>query len=1081
METNNHMNFSVFQASAGSGKTYTIVKEYLKLCLGDERQVDNFRHILAITFTNASANDMKAKIVRELVTIIESDGTNPNPMSSDLINELSISEDELKANAKHLLTLIMHDYSSFCVCTIDAFVQKLSRSFAHDLGLPSQYTVSIDADDVAESVVESLGSQISDENPFLVQLLKDFSNDRFASQKSTRLEGLLGDFVIKLMNEKAYQKDGMNNIKDVVQYKQTLAFLSSQMESFARRVKGFVEDFQRLERDNSLTVGDYAYGRTGFWSFVNKLTTRQYDKPSSRFLDVASTGKWYSTEAKKRIPNSDLERVGTTIQTLFATFLEDYSQEFGRYLFYKSQRDLLYLYALRSKIGEEFARLAQEEEVVHISEFNKLLHDVMGDFSVPFVYERIGERFQHIFVDEFQDTSIMQWHNILPLVDNGLSMGKMSMVVGDGKQSIYRFRNGEVGQIAQLPEIYALPEDERSVAFRQYQTNLENAFSFHSLETNYRSFRKVVEFNNAFFEKTHQLLSPELQKVYKDDNQRFGKMVSIAQKANKKADGMVQMELYDSNTRPDYCFERIGQLIEELLAYGYRYQDITILTRKTSLGADIANYLNDMGVPVVSQVSILLKSSNKVQLLVNTLRFLLYPDNEVYVSNLLYYRRLTVNDSFDGQVDGLFDEVKAIAEGRVSVESILGWEGDVALVDVFAKATCLYDLCASLMRLFNIDTVNDAYLDYFMEEVNQWQSNLNDSTVDFLNYWEQKQEILSVKSVGGNALNITTIHKSKGLQYPVVIYPDAIIDLDERLNQSKATEEWVSPQELGFAAIPNVDQALFRLDKSAECMGDVAVQHIENEKANNRLDNLNLLYVAFTRPVQRLYVIGKKGKAEKPNVLRDFLAGTTLDKTIVSSTDEVEIVRFGEERFRNSEENQSNEGADKMMPDSVSMEWFNAVSLDPMPAIHTHDSKILPREWGELMHQILAEILTVEYVDTVLKHYLDDGSLDMDSVTSLNTLFHQMAAHPEIGEAFSGKAKVKNECEILFNGEIIRPDRYAELPEVIYLLDYKTGKKEEKYKIQIQRYANALRELTDKEIRAFLVYLSDSINIEQVH
>ena len=192
MSKDNLQNFNVFQASAGSGKTYTIVKEYLKLCLGSERKVDNFRHILAITFTNASANDMKAKIVSHLTEIIESKEVKEKTMEADLLDELGVTDEALKRNAQGLMTRIIHDYSSFCVSTIDSFVQKLSRSFAHDLGLPSQYTVSIDNDDVAQTVTQNIGLQISDDNPFIVKLLQDFSDDRFSDEKAINLEFLWG-------------------------------------------------------------------------------------------------------------------------------------------------------------------------------------------------------------------------------------------------------------------------------------------------------------------------------------------------------------------------------------------------------------------------------------------------------------------------------------------------------------------------------------------------------------------------------------------------------------------------------------------------------------------------------------------------------------------------------------------------------------------------------------------------------------------------------------------------------------------------------------------------------------------------
>ena len=228
----NNGNFKVYQASAGAGKTFTLIKEYLKLCLKNEASVGNFRNILAITFTNAAANEMKAKIVNALREIINSEAVDPHSMESVLIDELGISDEELKRNAQRLMTCIIHDYSCFCVSTIDAFVQKLSRSFAHDLGLPTQYAVSIDTDEVAETITENLGLRISDKDDYLTRLLVDFSNNQFDNQRSTAIETQLSDFIKKLMTEKAYQKDEDNGIKNPIQYRQTLDFLIHQGSHF---------------------------------------------------------------------------------------------------------------------------------------------------------------------------------------------------------------------------------------------------------------------------------------------------------------------------------------------------------------------------------------------------------------------------------------------------------------------------------------------------------------------------------------------------------------------------------------------------------------------------------------------------------------------------------------------------------------------------------------------------------------------------------------------------------------------------------------------------------------------------------
>ena len=1065
----NAANFKVYQASAGAGKTFTLIKEYLKLCLKSKYHVTNFKNILAITFTNAAANEMKAKIVKTLCEIIDSEVVAPHSMEAALIDELGIDDVELKHNAQSLMTCIMHDYSSFCVSTIDAFVQKLSRSFAQDLGLPNQYTVSIDTDEVAETITGNLGLRISDKDDYLTRLLVDFSNNQFDNQRSTAIETQLADFVKKLMTEKAYQKDENNTINNPKQYKETLDFLNGKTQQFEKEIKGILERFRQIEAQYALREEHYSYGKNGFVAYIRKLENKIYEQPSSRFCSVIEKRNCFSKDAEKQLGKSQTEILNMALLPLLEALQSLIEKEMGQFLFYRSQRDLLYLYALRSQIRMEFRQLANEEEVVHISEFNKLLNTVMGDFSVPFVYERIGEHFKHVFVDEFQDTSVLQWQNLLPLIDNGLSAGNMSMVVGDGKQSIYRFRSGEVEQIVNLPEIYALPKDEREAAFRQFEQNLKDNFSFTNLGTNYRSFVQVVDFNNAFFEAAYQNLSPDSQKVYVDEKPGTDLGVRIFQKKNKTEEGLVQVELYNAENQVDYCFDRVEAIISELVGeHGYRYADITLLTRKSDYGAEMANYLNDNGIPVISQVSILLKSSDKVQLLVCTLRYLMFGDNETNIANVLYYWKLVQNPDFKGDVSHCFNEVKAISRAETAIETVMGI-GEAGLL-------------RSAGELMNRVSRDTRRIRNFMEEVFKWQSGMKEGIVAFLDFWDKKQNVLAVKGVSDNAVNIMTIHKSKGLEFPVAIYPEAITDLDEKLNPSKSPEEWLQPMDLGFASIPNLEKVLFKMDKNAGNMGELAVQHVEKEKESNRLDNLNLLYVAFTRAVQRLYVIAKQGKKDKPNLLRDFLDKREECLVQEDAENEVKVYRFGKADFRNPKEKAAENEA-KPLTDSASADWLQRISVDAVPTSlwQSKSERLQPREWGELVHEILSKIRFEADMEAELAPFLSDGTINQETATWIRNMFTQMAHHPLIGAAFVPSAKIKTECEVLYQGKVRRLDRYAELPNMIYLLDYKTGKREEEHKKQLNLYTSAIKSMNDKDVKAFLVYLSgDQTEVELV-
>ena len=1073
--------FRVFQASAGSGKTYTLVKEYLKLCLKSESDVANFRTILAMTFTNAAANEMKERIVSDLCNIIGN--AEPEGIEADLVKELGISDAQLKKNAQCLLTCIMHDYSSFCVCTIDAFVQKISRSFVHELGLSSQYMVSIDGKEMANAVVESMGAQISDDNAFLSQIVSDFCKNQFDNDRSNNLQENLIAFIEKLMAEKAYQRDENNNIHDLEQYQQTTAFLNEKTAKFESSIMEYVVEYKKIEEKYELSDEDCYQGGKGVGSYMRKLSKKEYGLPNSYFYKVIETGKWYSAVGQKRFGKTESETIKDEFLTVLLPLKELLESEFPAYLFYNSQRDMLCMYALRTRIREEFQRISDEEEMVHISEFNKMINNVLGDYSVPFIYEKVGETYQHVFVDEFQDTSIMQWQNLLPLIDNGLSTNAMSMVVGDGKQSIYRFRSGEVGQLVSLPEIFALPDDERHEAFAQYQENLKSHFGFSQLDTNRRSFQNIIKFNNDFFERTYKELTDEHQRVYIDKNEEYGKEVSVAQKTFKKDEGFVQVQLYDHKDR-EFCFGAIEDLIVDLLEKGYQYGDIAILTRKTAFGSMIANYLNEKRIPVVSRDSILLKSSDKVRLLVNTLRYLIDRSNEVVVANEVFLWHLVNDAESADDVTLIFDSVKAIAMGEVAIENVLGLGKPDMLAEVLSKATCLYDLCAALERLFGFNSLNDAFLDFFMEEVFKWQSGVTESITDFLAFWDKKQDNLSIESSDANAVNIMTIHKSKGLQFPVVIYPKAITDLDFRLGGNSNVEEiWVKPEDLGFEPIPNLEKVLFKLTKEAENMGPLANDYCQKEIQDNRLDNLNLLYVAFTRAMQRLYVLAED--SDKQNVIQDYLDLETLPEGMVVDADH-KLLQFGNPDFRKPKP--KDESAEKQIviclsdSDLASCDWFGKINVDTNPSMFwmSPDDKMSPSEWGELVHEMLSKIETVADIDHSLQPYLLEGIIDAETANMLKGRILQMVNDPVIGKAFADDAKVKNECEILSESKIKRPDRFAELPDEIILLDYKTGKKSPDHYQQLKDYTVALRQMATKNIRAYLVYLSDPIDVHEV-
>lgn len=1071
--------FKVYQASAGSGKTYTIVKEYLGLCLKDEASTANYSSILAITFTNKSANDMKEKIMSHLNTIINSDDRQePKDMEADLINELGVKRSELKKNAKTLFHKIIHDYSSFCVCTIDSFYQKLARAFAKDLKLPTQFNVSIDQDEVADAITERLSEQLGPANPFLTTILNDFCEKEFEEEKKAQVANEINSFVKQLFEEDSFQRNEQNHFQTEEQYKETIKHLDTFYKTFEKKCKEFVERFDSFVQKNNYIIDDFNFRSTNpVVSLVENLRKGKYVMLGVRQNDFLSGNFALYSKKRKPGPNDD------ELEQKSKRFFEEYDKDIRQYLFYHYQHKSLSFYVLRSIIKAEIEAYIGEEMVVHITEFNKRINDILGDFSVPFIYERLGEHFHHIFIDEFQDTSVLQWQNIIPLIDNNLSNKELNMVVGDGKQSIYRWRNGEVGQIASLPKIYKKPEG--SPVFDEFEQNFTNNLNFNRLEYNYRSFKNIVHFNNDFFYSNASLLPEEVRKVYCFDDKK-----SIEQKTVKKHDGLVQVELFDSdNASDDIILDRIKEIIDELMQHKFNKGDIAILVRKNDQGSMIATYLHDKGIEVISPEAILLNSSERVQLIISTLAYLIHPDNKAIIADVLYHWKVTHDQDFKGDVSQVFTNVSKIASGEASIEKEMHLKASL-LSDLLANSYSLYDLCSALARAYEFNTLDDSFVHFLLDTVYKWQSTDEYGIEQFLNYWEKKKKKLSIITNDIDAVNIMTIHKSKGLEFPVVIYPFVKDDIDS--NQAKS--KWYTVEELGFEPIPNIAKVKFSFSNDRNQWSHQIAKLSKAEDSSVRLDNMNLNYVAFTRPQQRLYVMTYKSDDMSKSTINAFFQNPPqaeddespkFQKVEQQDGAAIETVyRLGDASQDKVEKKSDEEGGvQEFFHDSASGDWFSKISIDPDPSMFwmTEADSFEPQEWGKLVHKILSEVEHADDLDKVLKQYFDNGIIDESTTDMLKKVFQMMVGDPLISEAFSSQAKVRNESELLTENDTKRPDRFAELPEKIYLLDYKTGQPRKENEAQLLEYKHILKDMVNKEIDAYLVYIrQDHIDVVPV-
>jgi len=507
-------NFVVYKSSAGSGKTHTLVKEYLKLVI---IQPSQYRSILAITFTNKAANEMKQRILNNLKEIADfgnySQSASVKYMLTDLITETGLDKNLIAERASSILQSILHNYSDFAITTIDSFIHGIIRSFAFDLKLPVNFEVEMDTDDLIEKVIDLLLSKVGIEED-LTKILVDFTKSKTDDEKSWNIDRELKVFAKFLLNEDSQahiQKLKNLTLKDFSNiYKKIKQSVSYFEETLKREAKSALD----LISLKGISEAAFYRGKTGISSFFQYIVSNRFDKlqPNSYVLRTIEEDKWYSAKASQDEIKA-ISEIKDYLVGHYNNIIRFTEQHYNRYIILNQIKRNLYPMALLNEIEKVIDDYKAENNILLISEFNKKIAEIVLNEPVPFIYERTGEKYKHFLIDEFQDTSELQWLNLIPLLDNSLAEGNLIMIVGDGKQAIYRWRNGDVEQFARLPEIY---KDKDTPLHQQREMNFKRQYDENILRKNYRSKNQIVRFNNEFFSFISQKLSETHKDIYKD-------------------------------------------------------------------------------------------------------------------------------------------------------------------------------------------------------------------------------------------------------------------------------------------------------------------------------------------------------------------------------------------------------------------------------------------------------------------------------------------------------------------------------------------------------------------------------------
>ncbi len=1055
--------FSIYDASAGSGKTYTLVKEYLKIILTSPK-IDAYKNILAITFTNKAVQEMKSRIVDSLSGFATQ---NPSEKTLLLMQHLAIetklSLQQIQTKAQQIIKHLIHNYAAFDISTIDKFTYRVIRTFALDLDLPMTFEVSLDLDKLLTETIDEIISKAGTDAT-LTKLLIDFTMEKTDDDKSWDVTNEI--FITgKLLqnennrNEVAFYKE--KSIEEFLAIKQKFKTacddLLLQSIDFANQVVAVFEQHQI----------DLSCLNSYFVKHLNGLKAGIYKPENNSYHEIEAI------KINKSCKNPD-EIISVLPKVLL--LLKKVYHGHNTMNFYKAFLKNITPLSLLNTIGTTLSKIQAEQNLLSISEFNAIIHNEIQNQPAPFIYERLGEKYRHFFIDEFQDTSEMQWQNLIPLINNSLAgmddFGQKGtlMLVGDPKQSIYRWRGGKAEQFI------ALGKNENPFSNKDKKT-------FH-LDTNYRSFDEVINFNNDFF----KAIANNFDHIdYKDLYQN-----KSHQRQNTKKGGFVNIQFIENDESvavfaddetDEVDFKTNGELfcietlktINKVLENGFDLSEIAVLTRKRVHGVLIANFLTQNNIPILSAETLLIANSTEVQLILDVLRYLKNNKDKDAKANLLYQlaqqneSNLEVHDfmHFGMQLENEIDFEKWLQNFNINIH----------FHDLRKKA--LYE-CVEIVvdKLINKGNQNkdQAYLQYFLDVVLEREVKCQDSLSDFLDFFETNAEKLAIPSPEGtNAIRILTIHKAKGLEFPVVIMPFA----DEDYNRNPKNSLWIPTDEKVFS-LPKI---LISNSKAIERFGDEAKTIYHEKQQEELLDNVNALYVALTRAEEQLYVISsfkiiKSTGLPSRNKMSTFFTDFLTHKNLFSEN--ILNYEFGSCN-RVSEKGKQIDLAKKIVPVEKVLHPSN-IKITQNEAMMWGTLRKDAIEYGNVIHEILSKIETVLDVETTIQKAIETGIITALQIDEVKKTIYQILNHPDLEPFFAKNLKIFNEQTIILQkGKTMKPDRIV-MPNSneVYLLDYKTGNPKPAYKTQLENYQAAIEQMDFIVTKKAIVYIGQEIMIDVI-
>lgn len=1062
---------TVYRASAGAGKTHKLTGEYLTLLFNGPGA---FRRILAVTFTNKATDEMKSRIVSELYNLASG-------KKSDYVDLLqsaySLTEEQVRKQAAKILIDILHDYSAFNISTIDRFFQQTMRAFTREIGLQGGYGIEMDQELVLTAAIDSLlGDLEKPESKELLGWLLRFAEDKIENGGEWNLRKDIMALSREVFKEsyKTFSEQVNRDISDkkaLETYKNDLYGIIRSVEANAKELG---ERGLAVMNKYGLKQEDFSRGNITVSLFA-KLAQGEMKTPNATFCNMAD-----NIEAcfKKTTPIGTRQIIGCAFEDGLNDCIKGIITLFGNLTAYNTAREIVryyYTLGILTDVSRQIAAYREEKNIMLIADTTELLNKVIGGSDTPFVYEKTGTHVDHYMIDEFQDTSGMQWNNFRPLIEESLSHARANLIVGDVKQSIYRFRNSD----------WKLLDKQVKADFSAEQLRED------TLKDNWRSCRHIVEFNNALFTTIPGVLqvfyNETLSASSLNEEQQaeyFTKIMSAYDKSYQqvplpfqKKDGHVRIEFLSGDEEKDWkeeAMERIPKILQQLQDNGYALKDIAILVRTNQEGAKVADTLlsykeehpsEQYHYDIISDDALFISSSAAVRFIISVLRYLKNPEDMINGRIALYsYQVLT----------GTFgtEETSFPPEIIHSLHAL--------------SRQSLYEITEGLFRLFSVNFPENeqVFVQAFLDMVSEYGQKESADLGRFLKWWDETGYKKTIATPDAqNAIRIMTVHKSKGLGFKAVIVPFGDWEIDHK--PTKPVILWCHPEEKPFDRLH-----LVPVRYGQGLANTIFAEDYFRERLHAFIDNLNTLYVAFTRAKEELIVFSPRpkkikeetGDVERISTLTDALwaglhatAGTTRDgEPLISLPDSFNladgIFELGNWWHPVSQKENGE-------TEEIEMTNLKSISPDDRLRLRLHGKGFFfdneRRKHGTLMHEVLSHIHTRKDIPVSVETYRLSGVINKEEATELKQRLGNLLDNPEVAPWYNGEARILNEVDILFgNGLSKRPDRVMITGDRVIVVDYKFGEHPDKrYHSQVRNYLKLIRQMGYEQVEGYLWYV----------